>query len=366
MSGTETIFISLVDDDNNKKKYLVALDKATNILKNDGLVAFPTETVYGLGANALKEKAVSKIFKAKGRPADNPLIVHISNFKQLDLISKNIPQDALKLMDYFFPGALTIVLQKSDLVPYITSGGLETVAVRMPNNRLAIDLINRCGFPIAAPSANKSTKPSPTSGEHVMQDFNGLIEMVIDAGRCEHGIESTVVQVLEEETIILRPGSITKEMLEQVVDKVSLSGAILNDLEETSVKSPGVKYKHYAPKGEVCILNYKNKCDLIIYLNKNLYDSYDSMDSTKFFISQEVFDIVNRDLNNDNLINNVFIMGSEKDLSSIGSNIFYLLRECDRLDIKKIYVQAIEEEGLGLAIMNRLKKASSGNIINID
>lgn len=346
-----TIFEKI--DSKNPNLNIVALKKAANILKNNGLVAFPTETVYGLGANALKEDAVKKIYIAKGRPSDNPLIVHIADKNDVYNLANNIPKNALALMDKFWPGALTIVLKKNDVVPLKTSGGLDTVAIRMPNNAIALALIKQCGFPLAAPSANTSTKPSPTLATHVFDDLNGKIDMILDGGACSFGIESTVVEVLDDKVTILRPGSITKEMLLQVVDNVVIDDAILCN--NGVAKSPGMKYKHYAPCGDVFIINGEFE-NVYTYINNILKE--DKQKGIKSIVIASEENIKNYD-------GNVMSFGSKNDLSTIAKNIFNVLRLCDSQNMDKIYIEALKEEGLGFSIMNRLKKAASYNIINV-
>ena len=350
----DTIFEKV--DNLNPNNDIVALKKAANILKNNGLVAFPTETVYGLGANALKEEAVKKIYIAKGRPSDNPLIVHIADKKDIYPLVDSVPKNALILMEKFWPGALTIILKKSSIIPKTTSGGLDTVAVRMPNNKIALSLIKECGFPLAAPSANTSTKPSPTIASHVYNDLKGKIDMVIDGGSCDFGIESTVVEVCENNITILRPGSITKEMLDNVVDNVTIDKAILNYNTNILAKSPGMKYKHYAPLGDIFIID--GNIDNIVSYISNCLDN-DKKNNIKSIV-----------IASDETINNyssfdTLSIGSRKNLELIAKNLFKTLRECDNLNINKIYIESFLEEGIGLAVMNRLKKAANYKIIRV-
>ena len=227
------------------------IKEASDILHAGDMVAFPTETVYGLGADALDEKASKKIYAAKGRPSDNPLIVHVANEQQILPLVKEIPESARKLMKAFWPGPLTIIFNKSDVVPYGTTGGLDTVAIRMPNHKVALTLIEESNIPIAAPSANTSGRPSPTTAMHVMDDLNGKISMVIDGGAVGIGIESTIVDVTGDIPMILRPGYINKKMLEEVVGEVTIDKAILGPVSpDLKPKAPGMKYKHYAPKAD--------------------------------------------------------------------------------------------------------------------
>lgn len=343
-------------DKNNPQNNIVVLKKAANILKNNGLVAFPTETVYGLGANALNEECVKKIYLAKGRPSDNPLIVHISEIEEVYKLALNIPKQAINLMEKFWPGALTIVLKKADTIPNATAGGLDTVAIRLPNNNIARALIKECGFPIAAPSANISGKPSPTTASHVFNDLNGKIDMVLDGGNCEFGLESTVIEVLENKVTILRPGNITKEMLEEVCQNVFIDKAILEKDLKVLPKSPGMKYKHYSPKGEITIINGNSE-----EISKKILSflSQDNENSIAI-LSQEIIENY-KEFQKYKTLN----IGSKKNKEEIAKNLFAILRECDNLNIKKIYIESFDEDGIGFAIMNRLKKASGYNIINV-
>ena len=229
------------------------MKEAGELLKAGALVAFPTETVYGLGANALDEKAAAKIYAAKGRPSDNPLIIHIADMESLPRITEEIPEAAVKLADKFWPGPLTMVLKKSEEVPYGTTGGLDTVAVRMPSHPIALEMIRHGGGYIAAPSANTSGRPSPTLAEHVADDMDGIIPMILDGGAVGIGIESTIVDLTEGVPTILRPGFITKEMLEEVVGEVQIDKGLSVDA-KVAPKAPGMKYRHYAPKAELIIV----------------------------------------------------------------------------------------------------------------
>lgn len=247
----KTEYVDLRDGKDVKE----GLYKAAEIIKTGGLVAFPTETVYGLGANGLDENAVPKIYEAKGRPSDNPLILHISEFDEIKNIVKEIPDVAFVLADEFWPGPLTMVFKKSDIVPYRTTGGLESVAVRMPSNRIARELIKTAGVPVAAPSANSSGRPSPTKADHVLCDLDGKIDMVIDGGTVDIGLESTIVDVTGEVPVILRPGFITEEMLSEAIGRVKTDDAVKNLRPDKDLKpkAPGMKYRHYAPQGKMKI-----------------------------------------------------------------------------------------------------------------
>ena len=257
MTELKTI-VELYDDDNRRPE---VMERAGEILKKGGLVAFPTETVYGLGGDALNPEASARIYAAKGRPSDNPLIVHIADMEALKVLASEVPEKARLLADRFWPGPLTMIMPKSDAVPYATTGGLDTVAIRMPSHPTAYELIRSSGVYIAAPSANTSGRPSPTTAQHVYEDLNGRIDMIIDSGKVDIGLESTIVDLTGEMPTILRPGYITKEMLEEAVGPVTIDKAILADHEDPNLrpKAPGMKYKHYAPKGDLVIVEGKKQ-----------------------------------------------------------------------------------------------------------
>ncbi len=290
-----------------------------SILRKGGLVAFPTETVYGLGANALDENAVKKIFEAKGRPSDNPLIVHVSDKEELFALVSKVPEKAQKLMDKFWPGPLTLVLNKSKSVPRAVTAGQETVAIRMPNNKIALELIKQSGIPVAAPSANVSTRPSPTEAKHVLEDLDGKIDAIIDGGRTDIGLESTVIDLTSETPTILRPGKITKEELEKVIGKIETKAKA-----GKVAKAPGMKYKHYSPKAKVILVTKKE----IPSLKRKL--------GTK----------------------KIGIILKEGTFEEFAKSLFSKFREMDKKGIEVILVEKIKEKGLGVAIMNRLKKAA--------
>jgi len=295
---------------------------AAKILAQNGTVAFPTETVYGLGANALDKKAVKKIFVAKGRPGDNPLIVHIANKKDLNKLVEKIPANAEKLIDKFWPGPLTIVLKKSKIIPKIVTAGLNTVAIRMPSDKVALALIKEAKIPIAAPSANLSGRPSPTKFEHVFDDLNGKIDAIVHGKDTKIGVESTVIDLSGKPTL-LRPGKVTLEQLEKEIGKIKIHQTIKGRKIELA-KSPGMKYKHYSPKAKV-ILFYNKKKIKNLSKNKKIAIIYTKRYSPEF----------------------------------VAKNLFKKFREFDKKNVEIIFVEAMDEKGLGLAIMNRLKKASS-------
>lgn len=325
----------------------------SDIIKNNGTVVFPTETVYGLGANALSIEAVEKIFIAKGRPSDNPLIVHISNIDQLKEIVNEIPERAKLLMDKFWPGPLTLLFEKKEIVPDIITAGLLTVAIRMPNSRIALELIEKAKLPIAGPSANISGKPSPTKAEHVINDLNGKVDAIIDGGDCEIGVESTVIDVFNNPPMILRPGGVTLEEILTVLDSVVYDPALdyYNSIEKP--KSPGQKYTHYSPKGEVKLFIGGN--DKVVYEIKK---------EARLLINESKRVMI---LGTDENVSSykegiIFSLGSKKSPKTISSNLFDLLRKSDDLNAEFILVEGIEEKDMGVAVMNRLKKASGGKI----
>lgn len=326
------------------------LDHAAWIIRSGGLVAFPTETVYGLGANALDAKAVSKIFAAKGRPADNPLIIHIANLSDANLLAKNISLKSQKLMKTFWPGPLTLVLKKNKIVPSITCANLDSVALRMPENKIALALIRKSGVPIAAPSANISGSPSPTTAKHVLSDFGKKIDLIIDGGSTKHGLESTVIDMTSKIPVLLRPGAITQNQIEKVIGKIFLHKSLLGSSDKlNSIKSPGMKYRHYAPKAK-----------LIVYIGKSeLVDKKIINDS---LVSNQKIAVVSLGkkivLSNKNKISISF-----KSKTEMAKKLFSTLRSLDDQKVDSIFVKGIDNSGIGLAIMNRLLRASCGNIV---
>ena len=330
--------------------------KAAEIIKTGGLVAFPTETVYGLGANGLDENAVPKIYEAKGRPSDNPLILHISKFDEIENIVKEIPDVAFVLADEFWPGPLTMVFKKSDIVPYRTTGGLESVAVRMPSNKIAREFIRAAGVPVAAPSANSSGRPSPTKASHVIEDLDGKIDMVIDGGTVDIGLESTIVDVTGEVPVILRPGFITEEMLLEAVGRVQIDEAVksLSPDKDLKPKAPGMKYRHYAPQGKMTI--YKGNPEKVVKLINEEIVKYAgkktgvlATDETKRYYKADI----------------VISLGSRKDSESIAHNLFDALRRFDDMGAEIIFSEGFDDNRLGFAIMNRLHKSAGYNIVNV-
>lgn len=333
------------------------LSEPAQAIRKGELVAFPTETVYGLGADALNPSAVLSIFAAKGRPNDNPLIVHIAHIDMLKPLVAEIKPDALKLIAAFWPGPLTLVFQKSPVVPPEITAGLDTVAIRMPDHLVALDLIQKAGVPIAAPSANRSGKPSPTLAEHVLEDMNGRIAWIIDAGPCRVGLESTVLDLTGDIPTILRPGGITPEMIQQVAGKVQLDPGLIDGRSTEKPKSPGMKYTHYAPKGEVIVVSGERK-KVVQWINQSTHkDETAGIKSVVLAAMEHLSDYTVH-------ISKAF--GAAGHPEEMAMNIFKLFRDCDRLEADKIYVEAIPKEGIGLAVMNRLEKAAGGKIVKVE
>jgi len=332
-------------------------DKVVTIFENGGLVAFPTETVYGLGGNGLNPEASKKIYAAKGRPSDNPLILHIGEESQLLPLVKEIPEKAKALMEMFWPGPLTIVFQKSELVPYETTGGLETVAIRMPSFPAANEMLKHCPFPIAAPSANLSGRPSPTRIQHVIEDMEGRIDAILDGGDVPIGVESTIIDVTGESPVLLRPGYVTLEEMEEVIGPIETDPAILSQsiIHHTNAvnhpKAPGMKYRHYAPKAPLTIV-YGEPEDVATAILKK------TDEKTGIITTEEHQALYKK--------GKVVVAGSLTDPESIAHNLFDVLRAFDAMDVEKIFSEDFTEVDIGTAIMNRLLKAAGGNYVSAD
>ena len=351
------------------------LKEAAQILRDGGLVAFPTETVYGLGGNALDEKAAGKIYATKGRPSDNPLIAHVSCAAEVTPLVKYIPEAGKKLMDAFWPGPLTIIFPKSDIVPYGTTGGLDTVAVRMPVDPVANRLIALAGVPVAAPSANTSGRPSPTTADHVWQDLNGKIEMIIDGGPVGIGVESTIVDVSGDVPAVLRPGAITMEMLKDVLGEVTIDPAILGPMAEgVRPKAPGMKYKHYAPKADLTLVEPANVADArktgeAVAMTQ---EQVEQMVKTVWKLAKEKIDAgckVGIICTDESRLRypqgEVRSIGARKSQESVAHNLYALLREFDDLKVDYIFSESFTQDHLGQAIMNRLSKAAGYQIYKV-
>lgn len=374
------------------------ISEAAEILKGGGLVAFPTETVYGLGGNGLDKEAAKKIYAAKGRPSDNPLILHVSSIEEVYPLVKALPEKAKKLMEAFWPGPLTLVLPKSDLVPKESTGGLETVALRSPENALTLDLIRACGFPIAGPSANLSGRPSPTEASHVFEDLGGRIEGILEDGAVGIGVESTIVDLSENCPTLLRPGAITIEDLEEVLgEKVAIDPTLLGKsmAEGFTPKAPGMKYRHYAPKAEMILFKKKEEEEndiragqediaksILSYGEKELSDCPEkevkrsvveailSYGEKELSVSPEkrIWILCGEDtafLYEGDGRFTVQILGRREEPLSMTHNLFRLLRQADEEGVELILGECYSEEGVGFALMNRLKKAAGQRILYV-
>ena len=333
-----------------------SIEKAGEILKKGGLVAFPTETVYGLGANALDEKAAAKIYAAKGRPSDNPLIVHIARMEDLPAVASEIPEKAKMLAEHFWPGPLTMIFKKTEKVPYGTTGGLDTVAVRMPVHPVALQVIAAGGGFIAAPSANTSGKPSPTTAAHVEADMDGRIDMVLDGGAAGIGLESTIVDMSEETPVILRPGYINQAMLEQVIGEVRMDQALIQENSKVRPKAPGMKYKHYAPKADLKIVEGTQEA-VVAEINRRICEQAAKGEKTGVIATEET-----KDLYKGGLVKSI---GRRSDEEAIARHLYSVLREFDESEVTQIYSEAFDTPNMGQAIMNRLVKAAGHQIIRL-
>ena len=333
-----------------------AISEAAQILNDGGLVAFPTETVYGLGGNALDKEASMKIYAAKGRPSDNPLIVHIADISALDAITQDVSDKACALAEAYWPGPLTMIMRKSDLVPYETTGGLDTVAIRMPDNEIALRLIKESSGYIAAPSANTSGRPSPTKAEHVMEDLDGRIQMILDGGAVGIGIESTIVDMSEDIPTILRPGYITPEMIEQVAGEVRMDPALMEVSGTAKPKAPGMKYRHYAPKAQMILVRGR-QAETITKIQQLSSDDKASGRKVGIICTDESKDSYNADM--------VISLGSRDNEEEIARHLFDGLRQFDEADVDIIYSECFDAPGLGIAVMNRMLKAAGHQIIDI-
>ncbi len=334
----------------------LALQKAGEILRNGGLVAFPTETVYGLGGDATNAEASAKIYAAKGRPSDNPLIVHIAEFGQLEAIAAEVPEAARKLNEAFWPGPLTMIVNKNDVIPYETTGGLDSVAVRMPSHPVARAFIEESGCMIAAPSANLSGRPSPTTADHVWADLSGRIDCIIDGGSVQIGLESTIIDLTEDIPMILRPGYITEDMLREVIGEVRMDPGILGAESKERPKAPGMRYRHYAPKGSLTIIS-GNSDDVVSEINRR-----SQMDQAA---GKKVGVIATRETEGSYLADTVLTIGERADEDAIARHLYGILREFDDLGTEVIYSESFETPRMGQAIMNRLLKAAGHQFIEI-
>ena len=317
------------------------------------MVGIPTETVYGLGADALNEDAAKKIYAAKGRPSDNPLIIHITNMKALEKIVSEVPEKAVKVAEKYWPGPLTMIFNKSDIVPYGTTGGLDTVAVRMPVDEIAREVIDAGGGYIAAPSANTSGRPSPTTAQHVAEDLSGRVDMIVDGGAVEIGVESTILDMTVEPPMILRPGAITKEMFEEVIGEVTIDRTLIRPDSKQVPKAPGMKYRHYAPKADLTIIEGPLE-KVTAEINKRAKE--------KSRAGYKVGIIGTEETVAEYKAGDVKCIGTRADESTIAANLFGILREFDDDQVDYIYSESFDTAGIGSAIMNRLLKAAGHHI----
>jgi len=343
---------------NPRKPEIQKLQIAAEFIKKGGLVAFPTETVYGLGADALNPKAVLTLFEAKKRPLDNPPIVHLENARDVYRLAKTVPSKAEGLMEKFWPGPLTLVLERSEIVPDVTVAGLDTVAVRMPKHNVALELIKQSGCPIAAPSANLAGKPSPTTAQHVFDDLNGRIDAILDGGPTRIGVESTVLDLSVKPPQILRPGGISFEALKEFLGDVRLHPFVAaeRELAVAEARSPGMRHKHYAPNAKLILV--EGSLENVVEKVKELIESCRvkgakvGVLATDETASRYKADVVKS-------------LGSRFNLAIIAQNLFSLLREFDAEGVDLIVAEGVPAEGLGLAVMNRLRKASGYNIVKV-
>lgn len=344
------------------------LDYAAQVLRSGGLVAFPTETVYGLGANALDKAAVESIYKAKGRPSDNPLIVHIADTGSVRELTDSIPFVAPVLMESFWPGPLTLVMPRSKKIPDVITAGLDTVAIRMPSHPIAAALIKKAGIPVAAPSANSSGRPSPTLAKHVIEDLKGKVDVIIDGGVTNVGVESTVLDITVTPPMILRPGGVTLEQLRSVLDAVCCDSASAgthsgasSEASHTVPKSPGMKYKHYSPKAALLLLQGSpERVAAEISKRAELYHKEGT--SVGILNTEETASLYEPSLHT---YCKIISLGSRENPETLAANLFRCLREFDEKKVEMIMSETPDENGIGQAVMNRLLKAAGGNIIKL-
>ncbi len=342
-----------MDEENIDRK---AIELAGNIIKSGGLVAFPTETVYGLGGDALNSSSSKKIYAAKGRPSDNPLIIHIVEMSALSAIVKKIPKAAYYLAEKYWPGPLTMIFEKADCVPLETTGGLDTVAVRMPSNQIAREFIREAGGYIAAPSANRSGRPSPTLAKYVIEDLSGRIDMILDGGQADIGLESTIIDLTGSSPVILRPGYITEEMLRQVIGEVEADQTIWEEHSKKAPKAPGMKYKHYAPRGNLIIVEGEAG-QVSAYINDKLSAFHKEGKRTGVIATDETAAGYVAD--------SVKSAGKRGQEEQAAKCLFRILREFDDEGIEIIYAEGFEQKGVGQAVMNRLLKAAGRQVVRL-
>ena len=331
-----------------------AVEEAGEILKRGGLVAFPTETVYGLGGDALNGESSARIYVAKGRPSDNPLIIHIADMGDLSMIAKDVPKEAYLLADRYWPGPLTMIFHKTDIVPYATTGGLKTVAVRMPSHETARALIRAAGGFVAAPSANRSGRPSPTLARDVIEDLDGRVDLIIDGGQTQIGLESTIVDFTGEEPVILRPGYVTEAMVREAAGRVLTDQAVIDSDSDQAPRAPGMKYRHYAPRGSLFLVEGEPG-RVSAYINEQIDLKRRQGLRTGVIAAQETADRYTADV--------VKSMGKRHDGEAAARQLFLVLRELDDENAQIIYAEAFAGEGVGAAVMNRLLKAAGHQVL---
>lgn len=344
----ETI-VKVINHLKSSKEEKESFRQAGEIIKDGGLVAFPTETVYGLGGDALNPESSRKIYAAKGRPSDNPLIIHIADWTSIKKICVDIPETAKRLADAFWPGPLTMILKKSSAVPYETTGGLDTAAVRMPDHPAALSFIKAAGGYIAAPSANLSGRPSPTTAAHVMEDMDGRIDMILDGGDVGIGLESTIVDLTENVPVILRPGYVTQEMLSRVIGRVDTDITLMSRDTGRVPKAPGMKYRHYAPKGSMLLIEGDREA-VIRTMNAEVKNAKRRGERTGVMITDEIWDQVSADVKKS--------LGNRDNEYEIARRLYRILREFDEEEVTAIFGECFSSDGFGQAVMNRLLKAA--------
>lgn len=356
MKNMETIIERIDKEQLNSEESRRVIEKAGEILKKGGLVAFPTETVYGLGANGLDENAARRIYAAKGRPSDNPLIIHIARMEDLGKIAKNIPGAAYTLAEKYWPGPLTMIFEKTDAVPYGTTGGLETVAVRMPGDETARAVIRAGGGYIAAPSANTSGRPSPTSAQHVRKDLAGRIEMIVDGGHTEIGLESTILDMTVTPPMILRPGAVTREMLRELLDGIAVDQAVIATDSKEPPKAPGMKYRHYAPEAELCVVEGPAE---------SVVRTINQMAEERISRGRKIGIIATDETADRYRCGTIKSIGTRADETTIACHLYEILREFDEEKTDYIFSESFSAGGIGSAVMNRLLKAAGHHVIHV-
>ena len=339
---------------NLKTDFEAGIQKAVQLIESGEVVAFPTETVYGLGANALSEEAVKRIFTAKGRPKDNPLIVHVASIEQAETLGE-INDDARHLMETFWPGPFTAVVNKKAVIPDLVTAGLPTVGIRMPKNKGILEIIRRTGLPIAAPSANISGSPSPTEAYHVETDMMGRVPLILDGGHTEYGLESTVCDLTGETPLVLRPGGVTAEDIKEAAGRVEISAHVMLPLaEDDTAASPGMRYNHYAPKARVIVIKGSRE-NTAAYIKDRYQRDIAKGENPVIFCYQE-----------DAVLYpgmNMLSQGINRDLHQVAQSLFRNLREADEKGYTKVYFEAVPETGIGLAVMNRIIRAAGFKLI---